>query len=47
MCCRTQHILCHHIQQQQQLPNSSRLCWMWGDPDIHDLTSMHKKHIER
>jgi len=26
-------------QQQQQLSNSSRLCGVWGDPDVHDLTS--------
>ena len=28
-------------QQQQQLPNSSRLCGVWGDPDVHDLTPMY------
>ena len=25
-------------QQQQQLPNSSRLRGVWGDPGVHDLT---------
>ena len=34
-------------QQQQQLLNSSRLCGVWGDPDVHDLTPMRTRHIER
>ena len=34
-------------QQQQQLPKSSRLCGVWGDPDVHDLTPTHTRHIER
>ena len=34
-------------QQQQQLPNSSRLCREWGDPDVHDLTPMRTRYIER
>jgi len=34
-------------QQQQQLPNSSRLCGVWGDPDVHDLIPMRTRHIER
>ena len=38
---------CSHLQQQQQLPNSSRLCGVWGDPDVHDLTPMRTRHIER
>jgi len=27
-------------QQQQRLPNSSRLSRVWGDPDVYDLTPM-------
>jgi len=38
----------YDIQQQQQLPNISCLCGVWGDPDVHDLTPMRKKKcIER
>jgi len=29
----------------QQLSNSSRLCGMWGNPDVHNLTPMSKKEI--
>ena len=32
---------------QQQLPKSSRLSGVWGDPDVHDLTPMRTRHIER
>jgi len=31
----------------QQLPNSSRLRGVWGDPDVHDLTPACTRHIER
>jgi len=34
-------------QQQQQLPNSSRVSGVWGDPDVHDRTPMRTRHIER
>jgi len=34
-------------KKQQQLPNSSRLCEVWGDPDVHDLTPMSESPIER
>ena len=30
-------------QQEQQLPNSSRLCGVWGDPDVHDLILYEQK----
>ena len=33
--------------RQQQLPNSSRLSRVWGDPDVHDLTLMRTGHIKR
>jgi len=35
------------MQQQQQLPKSSRLNGVWGDLDVHDLTPTHTRHIER
>jgi len=28
-------------------PNSSRLCGVWGDPDVHDLTPTRIIDIER
>ena len=34
-------------QQQQQLPNSSRLCGVWGDPNVHDFIPTRTRHIER
>ena len=33
----------HNPQQQQLLPNSSRLCGVWGDPDVHDLAPMRTR----
>ena len=34
-------------QQQQQLPNISRICGVWGDPDVHDLTPTRTIHVKR
>ena len=34
-------------EQQQQLPNISRLSGVWGDLDVHDLTPMSTRYIER
>jgi len=34
-------------QQQQQLPNISRIHGVWGDPDVHDLTPMCTSHVKR
>jgi len=34
-------------QQQQQLPNISRICGAWGDPDVHNLTPMRTSHVKR
>ena len=34
-------------QQQQQLPNISRIRGVWGDPDVHDLTPTRTGHVKR
>ena len=34
-------------QQQQQLPNISRIRGVWGDPDVHDLTPTRTSHVKR
>jgi len=34
-------------QQQQQLPNNSRIRGVWGDPDVHDLTPKRTSHVRR
>ena len=35
------------VQQQQQLPNISRIRGVWGDPDVHDLTPTRTSHVKR
>jgi len=32
---------------QQQLPESSRISGVWGDPNVHDLIPMCTRHTER